>query len=107
MFRFVKSGIEILLNFLSEASSKIFPPPILGRIVSTLNLDYRKFREDICSELTRSSLYRYSDHFHSCIENVGTRNPASFDYSINQTNKSTILLSLQDPDPYDETQEPT
>jgi hypothetical protein len=68
--------------------------------ISTVDLDYRKFREDICSELTRSSFYP------SYIENVGTRNPANFDYSIDQTKKSTLLPSSQDLNPDNETRKP-
>jgi hypothetical protein len=49
----------------------------------------------------------FADHFHSYTWNVGTRNPANFDYSINQTNKSTLLPSSRDINPDNETQEPS
>jgi hypothetical protein len=74
--------------------------------ISTMDLDYRKFMDDNCSELNKSSFYRYWDHFHSYIENVGIRNLANLDYSINQTNKFKLMPSSQDLNPDNETQEP-
>lgn len=75
--------------------------------ISIMDFDNHKFRVDNCSELTASSLYHYSDHFHYNIENVGIRDPADIDYSIDHINKFDLLLSSQHLNPNNETQKPT
>jgi hypothetical protein len=69
-------------------------PLTLG--ISSVDSGYRKFRDDNCSEIIKTSLYHYSDHFHSYIGKVGMRNSFNFDYSISQANKSKLLPISQD-----------